>query len=101
MKRLFREFRIIPIVLFAVACLLTLKLIGLVHGDGYMLTGGPHLGETLATRIAISRDPRLQEPQVKHRSWAQEMFNYPDITGSVPEAKPAPEKPPAKKPGAD
>ena len=101
MMRFVREFRLIPIVLLAAVCLLTLKLIGLVRGDGYALTGGPHLGETLATRIAISRDPRLQEPAVKQQSWAQEMFNYPDITGSVPETKPAPEKAPAKKPGAD
>ena len=100
MMRLMREFRIIPVVLFAVACLLALKLIGLMRGDGYTLTSSPYLGETLATRIAASRDPQSQQAANVKQSWAQEMFNYPDVTGSVPESKPV-EKPPAKKPGAD
>lgn len=103
MMRLMREFRIIPVVLFAAACLLTLKVIGLVRGDGYTLSGGPHLGETLATRIAASRDPQSQQASANiKQSWAQEMLNYPDVnvTGSVPASKPE-EKLAAKKPGAN
>jgi len=100
--RLLREFRIIPVVLFAAICLLTLKVIGIVRGDGYVLSSDPFLGETLATRIADSRAPQpkaIQRPAVK-QSWAQEMFNYPDVTGSVPESKPV-EKPPAVKKAAE
>lgn len=103
MMRLMREFRIIPVVLFAAACLLALKVVGLVRGDGYTLVSGPYLGETLATRIAASRDPQSQPASANvKQSWAQEMFNYPDVTvtGSVPASKPA-EKPPAAKPGAN
>jgi flagellar motility protein MotE (MotC chaperone) len=107
MMRLMREFRIIPVVLFAAACLLSLKVIGIVRGNGYVLSGS-NLGETLATRIAASRDPQSQQAlaNVKQafnvkQSWAQEMFGYPDVTGSVPDSKPAEKPPAAKKPGAD
>jgi flagellar motility protein MotE (MotC chaperone) len=98
--RLLREFRIIPVVLFAAICLLTLKVMGIVRGDGYVLGGDPLLGETLATRIAVSRSPDRPPPQAAaaQPSWAKEMFNYPDATGSVPESKPAPPPPAAKKP---
>jgi flagellar motility protein MotE (MotC chaperone) len=97
--RLLREFRIIPVVLFAAICLLTLKVMGIVRGDGYVLGGEPFLGETLATRIAVSRSPDKQPAQAEAKpSWAKEMFNYPDATGSVPESKPTPPPPAAKKP---
>jgi flagellar motility protein MotE (MotC chaperone) len=101
--RLLREFRIIPVVLFAAICLLTLKLMGILRGDGYVLGGGPFLGETLATRIAVSRSPdkpALQTGGAK-QSWAQEMLNYPDVTGSVAEKKPAPPPSVGKPPPAD
>jgi flagellar motility protein MotE (MotC chaperone) len=93
--RLLREFRIIPVVLFAAICLLTLKLIGIMRGDGYVLGPDPLLGETLATRIAVSRAPdrRVLQTADAKQSWAQEMFNYPDVTNSVPESKPAPAPP--------
>jgi flagellar motility protein MotE (MotC chaperone) len=93
--RFLREFRIIPVVLFAAICLLTLKAVGIMRGDGYVLGDDPFLGETLATRIAASRSPDKPMPPAAQRkqSWAQEMLNYPDLTGSVPESKPAP--PPA------
>jgi flagellar motility protein MotE (MotC chaperone) len=98
--RFLRELRIIPVVLFAAICLLTLKVIGIVRGDGYVLGGEPHLGETLAARIAESRAPQ-PEPKVDpvKQSWAQEMFGYPDVTGSVPDSKPAEkqQQPAAKK----
>lgn len=90
--RLLREFRIIPVVLFAAICLLTLKVFGILRGEGYVLTGEPHLGETLATRIAESRSPQPPAPKPvapTKQSWAQEMLGYPEVTGSVPEGKPA------------
>jgi flagellar motility protein MotE (MotC chaperone) len=98
MMRLLREFRIIPVVLFAAICLLTLKVMGIMRGDGYVLGDDPFLGETLATRIAISRSPdKSLETGESKQSWAQEVFRYPDATGSVPESK-TPPPPAAKKP---
>jgi flagellar motility protein MotE (MotC chaperone) len=94
--RLMREFRIIPVVLFAAICLLTLKVIGIVRGDGYILTSQPFLGETLATRIA---DARLIEPKPKPTAEVkQPLAQETDITGSVPETKPAVPPPVANKP---
>jgi flagellar motility protein MotE (MotC chaperone) len=92
--RLMREFRIIPVVLFAAICLLTLKVIGIVRGDGYILTSQPFLGETLATRIA---DARLIEPKPAAEV-KQPLAQETDITGSVPETKPAVPPPVANKP---
>ena len=102
--RLLREFRIIPVVLFAAICLLTLKLMGILRGEGYVLGDAPFLGETLATRIAASRSPDKPSPLQTagaKQSWAQEMFNYPDVTGSVAEKKPAPPPSVGKPPPAD
>ena len=86
----FRDIRVIPVVLIAIAGLATLKVAGLFIDGGYVFD---------------------YQPQSAKRSWAQEAFNFPsgsksqdtsDITGSVPEkpkeeAKPAspPEAPPA------
>jgi flagellar motility protein MotE (MotC chaperone) len=106
-----RDFRLLPIVLIAVGCLLALKSIGLMFDGGYTL--GQRLGGngTLvvttvpAAQVTQLRSPTLPleigsaQPQASKLSWMQEMFNYPgDITGSVPAAKPKePEKkePPA------
>src|SRR5215208_2239141 len=102
--RLLREFRIIPVVLFAAICLLTLKLMGILSGEGYVLGDAPFLGETLATRIAASRSPNKPSPLQTggaKQSWAQEMFHYPDVTGSVAEKKPAPPPSVGKPPPAE
>ena len=98
MMRLMREFRIIPVVLFAAVCLLALKVIGIVRGSGYVLTEERFLGEMLTARISGSREPQpvqtaeaAKPPQTAgtRQSGAQEMFNYPDVTGSVPEKRSA------------
>lgn len=81
MKSIFREIRIIPIVLIAISCLVVLKVSGLLLEGGYILGDTPE----------------------KPKSWAQETFNFPssrkvdplDVTGSVPAKK---EEPPAVKP---
>jgi flagellar motility protein MotE (MotC chaperone) len=102
MTSLLRDFRLIPIVLMAIICLFVLKTFGLVFDGGYTL------GEA-ATRNAEDREatgsisaPRRIEaapaespkaPTPMKRSWAQEMLNFPDITGAVGEDKPPP--PPA------
>jgi flagellar motility protein MotE (MotC chaperone) len=100
--RAMREFRILPVVLFAAVCLLTLKMIGIIRGSGYVIPEDVFLGDKLATRIADSRAPKspreiLDPRQSQPLSWAQEMFGYPDITGSVPEKKPAEKPAEAKK----
>ncbi len=73
MMRLTRDFRLIPVVLFAAVCLFTLKVIGIVRDGGYTLSESSE-----AVKIAAIK-----------QSWAQEMFNYPDATAPVGEKKPA------------
>jgi flagellar motility protein MotE (MotC chaperone) len=70
----FRDIRVIPIVLFAVFSLAVLKGASLIINGGYVFD---------------------YQPDSPKRSWAQEAFNFPgaakseaaDITGSVPEKK--------------
>jgi flagellar motility protein MotE (MotC chaperone) len=73
-----RDFRLIPILLVAIACLAVLKVAGLVLDGGYIL---------------------MDDPQPKKLSWAQETLNFPapggkieppDITGSVDAKKETP-----------
>ena len=75
----FRDIRVLPVVLVAIFCLAVLKIAGLVLDGGYVF------------------DFQAETPR---RSWAEENFNFPtgrkpaslaDITGSV-EAKPKEEK---------
>jgi flagellar motility protein MotE (MotC chaperone) len=100
MIRFVRDFRLIPVVLVASACLFTLKMTGIIADGGYTLGAG-HLAK--ADRVAresasivatqLLRPPAIAEPQVAQgqapkASWAQEMFGYPDVTGSVGASKP-------------
>jgi len=85
--KLFRDFRVLPLVLAAIIALVALKTIGLVVEGGYIFS-----------------DREVAPP--KSPSWAEQMFNFPsrgtrlsqgdpsDITGSVEEKKEAakPEK---------
>ena len=85
----FRDIRVIPVVLIAIAGLAVLKVAGLVIDGGYVFD---------------------YQPQSTKRSWAQESFNFPtgrpdaaDITGSVhekpkEEAKPVVAAPEVAKP---
>ena len=86
-----REFRLIPIVLIAVGCLFALKSIGLVLDGGYTL-GQRLSGNTLVvTTVPVPASTQMRSPAAPlevagaqpGRSWMQEMFNYPDVTGSV------------------
>jgi flagellar motility protein MotE (MotC chaperone) len=107
MTRWVRDFRLIPIVLVAVVSLLALKSLGLVFDGGYTL--GQRLGgsDTLVvTTVPVPPTVQLQSPTSPlelataqpsgAKSWMQEIFNYPDITGSVAASKP--ENKPADKP---
>jgi len=80
MKSLFREFRIIPLLLIAASCLAVLKISGLLLDGGYI----------------------FRDDAPRQKSWAENALNFPtgrshaldtsDITGSVdkaPESKPA------------
>jgi flagellar motility protein MotE (MotC chaperone) len=101
---LFRELRLIPVVLFAAVCLLALKVLGFVVDSG-VPTGGfePPVGPRVPAGI-VDRSGTLRPDQAAggRGSWAKQMFNFPDITGSVPEVtgSSAPAKPKEeKKPG--
>ena len=105
MTRWLRDFRLMPVVLIAIGCLLVLKTIGLFFEGGYTL--GQRLGgggTLVVTTVPAAQVTQLRSPSVPldvpsaqpKMSWMQEMFNYPgDITGSVHAAKPA-EKPAEK-----
>src|SRR5262245_44324607 len=76
-----RDFRLLPLLLIAVACLAILKIAGIALDGGYVLMG---------------------EPPPQKLSWAQETLNYPvpggkiepvDVTGSV-DAPPKKDEPP-------
>ena len=116
MNRLIRDFRLIPVVLVAIAALFVLKSTGLIFNGGYTLASaddgditGTVQQQPAATPKATPKGPATTETvplPPRDRSWAQQMFNFPDSTGSVPEpkqepkgdakakAKPAPKEPP-------
>jgi flagellar motility protein MotE (MotC chaperone) len=146
MTRVLRDFRLLPLVLFATIALLVLKSFGLMFDGGYLLgssvgqdnprsartlspDGGDIVGSipapaTQAERTVVEQPVvtapvvsggRLNATPARHQSWAQEMFNFPDITGSVgaqkdatpakgaapaPKGAPAASKDPAPKDGA-
>jgi flagellar motility protein MotE (MotC chaperone) len=75
-----RDLRLVPIVLMASACLLALKLIGLLLDGGYIVTAdnSPELDAPLV-RLAPGAPPPASK-----QSWMQEMFNFPNGSGSPP-----------------
>ena len=92
------KIRLVPIVLFAAAGLFTLKVTGLLIDGGYTLGAG-HQARTdravIEQHVAsrpVQTAQQQQQPSARQRSWAQDMFGYPDITGSVGASKPAPAK---------
>ena len=111
MIRLARDFRLIPIVLFATISLFALKFSGLVFDGGYTLAerlqGRNKTDMQFTTADSVPDYPKIvvadkqampnapAARQTSRQSWAQEMFNYgeaakSDITGSVGSAdKPA------------
>jgi flagellar motility protein MotE (MotC chaperone) len=113
-----REVRLVPIVLIATVALFALKVLGLVLDNGYLFDEGtprsreeveitgsvaaPKNPDAAAAQAgAVARQALNQPPK---RSWAQEMFNFPDVTGAVgpgppgEEAAAAKTDAPAKKP---
>ncbi len=87
MMRFVREFRLIPVVLLAAVCLFGLKVLGLVLDGGFTLadldfSSPPPPAVSLEPPAAVKGDALTAAPRTKP-SWAQEMFNYPDVTGSI------------------
>jgi flagellar motility protein MotE (MotC chaperone) len=78
MNRFLREFRLVPVVMFAAATLLVLKIGGLLTGGGYTLS---------APRTAQAQDAKTAAPGASRAS--RDMQGYPDLTGSVDKPKPA------------
>jgi flagellar motility protein MotE (MotC chaperone) len=117
MKRRLRDLRLIPIVLFATISLFALKTIGLLIDGHYALdesrpvdedvtgtiAGAPKSLTTAATPPAGAQPSPPSGPQSRPQSWAQQMFNYPDVTGAVEKKDEPPpgggEKGAANKPG--
>jgi flagellar motility protein MotE (MotC chaperone) len=125
--RFLRDVRLLPIVLVAIISLFALKTLGLVLDGGYLFDN--LAGQNLASQNPVSRAdddgdvtgtiagpkapdaPAGEAPVVAKPSWAQQMFNYPDVTGAVdappsppkdaaPPGKDGPAKPDAAKPDA-
>ncbi len=92
--RMLGGIRIIPVVVVAAAALLALKASGIWFEGGYTLGDRLSRGETITvTTVPAHTATQLRSPSAPldvasaktggGRSWAQEMFNYPDVTGSV------------------
>jgi flagellar motility protein MotE (MotC chaperone) len=119
MNRVWRDIRLIPIVLVATISLLALKVSGLVFDGGYTLAerlqGRDKASLKITTRDSIPAHPKIviADQRVKPdqggapKSWAQEMFNYNegggsrdsadrDVTGSVGSSELTPAAPPLK-----
>jgi flagellar motility protein MotE (MotC chaperone) len=110
MIRLVRDIRLVPIVLFATISLFALKTIGLLIDGHYTLdeVAGRNAdriadmtGTVPGAASAAHRAPNSGRPAGKpagEQSWAQQMFNYPDVTGAVGDGKPAENKTAENKP---
>jgi flagellar motility protein MotE (MotC chaperone) len=107
---LLRDLRLMPIVLVATVALFALKALGLVLDGGYLFDNPSDgrdtrdnfevTGTIAAPKPAGARGK--EQPSAAKQPWAQNMFNFPDVTGSVA-APPSPRKeetPPAKGEGA-
>ena len=89
MIRYIRDLRLIPIALIASACLLTLKIADIaLHGSSLFAHSNalPADGDVSVTRPI----PDATEPPGSKLSWAQQMFNFPDGSGSPPVPSAAP-----------
>ncbi len=94
MSALFHRIRLIPIVLIAAAGLFLLKVAGIIIDGGYTLGAGYQAKTDRAFQEAtvITRPAQTAPAEPARRlSWAQEMFGYPDVTGSVGASQPAPQ----------
>ena len=91
MIRLVRDLRLIPIVLVASVCLLTLKAADLVLGGGGRTSDEAPAADTAAHVVHVTPGA---PPEEDHRPWAQQMFNFPNA-GDTPPPPPGALVPPA------
>lgn len=111
MIRLLRDFRLVPIVLFATITLFVLKTVGLLidgryalgEGDGADITGTIPGAPAVKAPPPNAAKPDNARHENSRQSWAQQVFNYPDVTGAAGESKaveakeaPKPARPAAK-----
>ena len=82
MRQLLREFRLIPVVLVAAACLLILKTLGLVLDGGYVLSGATSPTRT-AEEKAVPARVISQDTSSQSVSSPQSRSNTPRGTGSA------------------
>jgi flagellar motility protein MotE (MotC chaperone) len=96
MSGLLNRIRLVPIVLIAAAGLFLLKVAGIVIDGGYTLGAGHQAksDRNINEATVITRPAQIaQQPAAARKpSWAQEMFGYPDVTGSVGDSKAAPKE---------
>ena len=81
MIRLLRDFRLVPIVLFATITLFVLKTMGLLIDGRYALGEGDSADITGTMPGApAAKAPPPNAASNSKQSWAQQVFNYPDVT---------------------
>jgi flagellar motility protein MotE (MotC chaperone) len=85
----FRELRLVPIALVASACLLALIAADLLLGQGAS-RGTDSAPVNVADTTIIHAAPGALRPGDAQRSWAQQMFNFPDANGGAPATPPTP-----------
>jgi flagellar motility protein MotE (MotC chaperone) len=83
-----RDIRLVPVVLVAIAGLFALKVSGLLFEGGYTLVARAPSKDgaapSPALRLSANNIELAARPAGRpRRSWAQEMFGYPDVTGAV------------------
>src|SRR5262249_48855814 len=95
-----RDFRLIPVVLVAAACLLALKVLGLVLDGGYTLAdvdagardapGAPPAATLIAASPAAPFAPATipAAPSPKSSLWMPSIFSSSDVTGASESAAP-------------
>ena len=84
MIRYFRELRLLPIAVVASACLLALVAADLLLGP-QTGAGADSAPQSLADAAVIHTVPGVASPGDQKRSWAQQMFNFPDPKGAAPD----------------
>ncbi len=94
MIRYFRELRLLPIAVVASACLLVLTAADLLLGRNTSSQG------EFVDATVVHAKSGLAPAGDADRSWAQQMFNFPDPKGAAPE-RPRPAILPAIRPLVD
>jgi flagellar motility protein MotE (MotC chaperone) len=94
-----RNLRLVPIVLFATISLFALKAIGLIIDGRYTLDdrSGRHPDDAADITGTIAGAPSAPSAPKPKQSWAQEVFGYPDVTGTAGDSKTEPKGTPSAK----